>query len=101
MTIFLFVALVGAFIGSVYGYATISKNAENISVIIGIFFFSFCLILVPNIVFQIKYIDFLLEAGQVLLDAEKIPTEELEKFMAEEEEREKNKKQKKNFTSKA
>ncbi|MBQ6783523.1 MAG: hypothetical protein IJP63_05930 [Acholeplasmatales bacterium] len=90
LTLLLAILTIGGILGIVYGYYTITKSVDFLPIILGIGVLSFCLILIPNIIFQIKYINFLIEAADLLIDAEKISIEDLEKLELEEKENKKN-----------
>ncbi len=75
-----------------YGYYKVTKNADGLSTVFGFCALLMCLDFVPNIIFQTIYIKFLVDAGELLFDAEKISAEDMEKFESELKNKEKDKK---------
>ena len=77
-----FITIAGT-IATMYGYATIAKSADALPIILGIGMLTMCLIPIPNTIFQNKYIEFLNEAADLLIQAEKVSVEDLEKLELE------------------
>lgn len=83
-----FITIAGT-IATMYGYATIAKSTDALPIILGIGMLTMCLIPIPNTIFQNKYIEFLNEAADLLIQAEKVSVEDLEKLELEEKENKK------------
>ena len=90
LTIVLAFITIAGTIATMYGYATIAKSTDALPIILGIGLLTMCLIPIPNTIFQNKYIEFLNEAADLLIQAEKVSTEDLEKLELEEKENKKN-----------